>query len=390
VDRPFRRPYAAVTTQVSSYQVAVIGGGVIGAACARAAALRGLHTVVLEPGPDAAAASPASAGMLAAQIEPSDDLMLGLCVRSRDLYETLAATLQDTTGIDIAFWRSGIAAVAFDETHATTLRDAAALQRQGGLRCDWLSGEEVQERWPGAAPQTLGALFASEDGAVDPQALTRALLADARRLGATLLPQPARGIVVAGGRVTGVRAPDQTIAAERVVVAAGAWSPQLDGLPRPLAVTPVRGQMAATPWPGETPPAILYYDHGYILTRGAEAVLGSTMEHAGFDCRVTNEGLAQIFRSAVRLLPALAHLPVQRTWAGLRPMTADGRPILGPDPEVAGLCYATGHGRNGVLLAALTGETIGDLLSKGETDLDLAPFRADREMTKPEGRPPGD
>jgi glycine oxidase len=385
VDQPFQRPYAVVTAQVSGYDVVVIGGGVIGAACARAAALRDLHTAVLEPGPDAAAASPASAGMLAAQIEPSDDLMLGLCVRSRDLYENLAATLQDTTGIDIAFWRGGIAAVAFDEAQATALGDAAALQRQGGLRCDWLSGGEVQERWPGAAPEALGALFASEDGAVDPQALTRALLADARRLGATLLPRPARGLRIAGGRVTGVHTADGTIDAARVVVAAGAWSPRLEGLPRTLAVTPVRGQMAATPWPGETPPAILYYDHGYILTRGAEAVLGSTMEHAGFDCRVTNEGLAQIFRSATRLLPALARLPVQRTWAGLRPMTADGRPILGPDPDVGGLYYATGHGRNGVLLAALTGETIGDLLAKGETDLDLAPFRPDREMAKTDG-----
>src|SRR2546426_593090 len=278
--------------KVSAYQVAVIGGGVIGAACARAAALRQLHTLILEPGPDPAAASPASAGMLAAQIEPSDDLMLGLCVRGRDVYEHLAATLKDTTGIDIAFWRGGIAAAAFDEPQADGLREAAAAGRGGPA--------------PGACPRLRG------------------------------------------------------------------------GLPRPPAGTPVRGQMAATPWPGETPPAILYYDHGYVLTRGAEAVLGSTMEHAGFDCRVTNEGLAQIFRCAVRLLPAVARLPVLRTWAGLRPVTPDGRPIVGPDPDVRGLFYATGHGRNGVLLAALTGDTIGDLLSKGSTDLDLTPFRPNR------------
>ncbi|OLC04972.1 MAG: glycine oxidase ThiO [Gemmatimonadetes bacterium 13_1_40CM_4_69_8] len=364
--------------KVSAYQVAVIGGGVIGTACARAAALRQLHTVILEPGPDPAAASPASAGMLAAQIEPSDDLMLGLCVRGRDVYEHLAATLKDTTGIDIAFWRGGIAAAAFDEPQADGLREAAALQRQAGLRCDWLSGDEVRERWPGAAPDATGALLASEDGAVDPQALTRALLADARRLGASLLPRQADRIIITGDRVTGIVVGGETVAVEQVVLAAGAWSPLLEGLPRPLAVTPVRGQMAATPWPGETPPAILYYDHGYVLTRGAEAVLGSTMEHAGFDCRVTNEGLAQIFRCAVRLLPAVARLPVLRTWAGLRPVTPDGRPIVGPDPDVRGLFYATGHGRNGVLLAALTGDTIGDLLSKGSTDLDLTPFRPNR------------
>jgi glycine oxidase len=365
-------------TKVSAYDVVVIGGGVIGAACARAAALRGLHTAYLEPGPDPAAASPASAGMLAAQIEPSDDIMLAVCVRGRDRYEELAATLKDTTGIDIGFWRGGIAAVAFDEPQAARLGEAAAMQRQAGLRCDWLSSDELRERWPGAAPEATGALWASEDGAVDPQALTRAFLADARRLGASHLHVKADRLTIAGDHVTGVVAGGETVSAERVVVAAGAWSALLAGLPRPLDIAPVRGQMAATPWPGETPPVILYHDHGYILNRGAEAILGSTMERAGFDSQVTNDGLAQIFRSAVRLLPSVAALPVQRMWAGLRPVTPDGRPILGPDPEVRGLLYATGHGRNGVLLAALTGETIGELLSQGATDLDLTPFRPDR------------
>src|SRR5438876_374949 len=111
--------------------------------------------------------------------------------------------------------------------------------------------------------------------------------------------------------------------------------------------------MAATAWPDGTPPTILYQDRGHVLARGGEAVLGSTMERADYDSRVTNEGLAQIFRGAVRLLPALITQPVQRMWAGLRPATPDGRPILGRDPEVERLWYATGHGRNGILPAAL-------------------------------------
>jgi glycine oxidase len=362
-------------TRVSAADVAVIGGGIIGAACARAAARRGLHVLVLEPGPDPAAASPASAGMLAAQIEPTDEVLLGLCVRSRDLYDQLAADLKDTTGIDVGFWRGGIASVAFEEAEGDVLKEHVARQRQAGLRCDWLEPADVHERWPGAAPDCCGALFAPEDGAVDPQALTRALLADARRLGAALHPVRAEEIRCSGSRVSGVRADGEEIGADRVIVAAGAWSPQLAGLPRALTVEPVRGQMAMTPWPTQLPPAILYYfHHGYVLTRGKEAILGSTMEHAGFDGSVTNEGLAQIFRSAVRLLPALRSLPVERTWAGLRPVTPDGRPILGADPDIAGLLYATGHGRNGVVLAALTGEVIGDLLAKSETEVDLAPL----------------
>src|SRR3989441_324719 len=119
------------------------------------------------------------------------------------------------------------------------------------------------------------------------------------------------------------------------------------------------------------------------LARGVDAVLGSTMERAGFSATVTNEGLAQIFRGAVRLLPALVTQAVARTWAGLRPVTPDGRPILGRDPEVAGLWYATGHGRNGILLAALTGEIIADLLTTGETNVDIAPLGAMSTFVSP-------
>lgn len=360
--------------KVSPCEVIVVGGGVIGAACARAAALRGLRVALCEPGPDRAAASPASAGMLAAQIEPTDEWLRGLAVRGRDLYEPLAAALRETTGLDIGFWRAGIASVAFDDAAAGLLRDAVAQQRQAGLRCDWLEPDDVAERFPGAAPQCRGALFSPEDGTVDPAALTAALLADARRLGVTMLPERVVRVVIAGGAATGVALADRTIGAEHVVIAAGAWSPQIEGLPRLLPVEPVRGQMAAAPWPGGTPPAILYCDHGYVLARGGEALMGSTMERVGFDGRVTDAGIAEIVGGATRLLPAIAAARPTRTWAGLRPVTPDGRPIIGADPETPGLWFATGHGRNGILLAALTGDVIADLLTKGATDVEIAPL----------------
>jgi glycine oxidase len=374
--------------KVSSCEVIVVGGGVIGAACAHAAALRGLRVAVCEPGPDPAAASPASAGMLAAQVEPADEWLRALGVRGRDVYEPLAAALRETTGLDIGFWREGIVSPAFDDASADRLRDAVAHQRQAGLRCDWLEPDEVAERWPGTAPPPAchGAMFAPEDGAVDPPALTRALLADAGRFGASVVPTRVGRIVTArgGGRhATGVATPDGTIKAEHVVIAAGVWSPQITGLPRPLPVEPVRGQMAAVPWPAGTPPAILYSDHAYVVARGGEALLGSTMEHAGFDCRVTEQGIAQIRDGTTRLLPTLAAVALGRTWAGLRPATPDGRPIVGQDPDVRGLWYATGHGRNGVLLAALTGEIIADLLTTGETAVDITELQPNRPTLVP-------
>src|SRR6266705_3284841 len=361
-----------------AYDVGIIGGGVIGAACARAAARRGARTVLFEPGPDPAAASAASAGLLAAQIEPTDPAALGTAVRARELYESLAPELREATGIDIGFWREGIASVALDEPAAERLKAGVAAQRQAGLRCDWLEPVDVRECWPTVAPSCLGALYAPEDGAVDAPALTRALLADAQRSGVTLTSERVERVTVEGTAVTGVAVGGGAVACGHVVVAAGAWSSRLAGLPRPLPVEPVRGQMIQTPWPPGMPRAVLYADHAYAVERGGKAVLGSTMERAGFDCRVTNEGRAEILQRVTRLLPGLAALTVERAWAGLRPLTPDGLPIVGRDADVEGLVYATGHGRNGILFAALTGEAVGDLVTKGRTEVDISAFTPQR------------
>src|SRR6266851_1498441 len=331
--------------KVSSCEVLVAGGGIIGAACARALALRGLKVQICEPGPD--------------------------------LYESLAVALADTTGIDIGLWREGIASLAFEEAEAERLRDAVAHQRQAGLRCDWLEAAEVAERFPAAAP-CLGALFAPEDGAVHAPQLARALLADAKRRGVVVVAARVQRINTILGRATAVETSAGKIKAEHVIIAAGAWSPRIEHLPRALPVEPVRGQMAALPWPAGVPRAILYYDHGYVVARDGEALMGSTMEHVGFDHSVTDSGLEDILANATRLFPALASRGPMRSWAGLRPVPPAGRPIVGADPDVRGLWYATGHGRNGVLLAALTGEIIASLVTTGKSEIEIASLAPER------------
>jgi len=366
---------------VSRSDIAVVGGGVIGAACARAAARRGLQVTLYAPGPDPAAASAASAGLLAAQIESGDERLLPLAVRGRDLYQDLDASLKDTTGLEIGFQPVGIATFAFGDADAETLFALVAEQRQAGLRCDWLERADLDERWPGVAPEARGALYAPEDGCLDPAALTRALLADARRLGVRVSRDAVQRIMIAGDRVMGVVAGTTSTPTAQVVIAAGAWSPRLLGLPRPLPVEPVRGQILAIDWPAGFPAAVFYHGHGYMLRRGSEAILGSTMERVGFEARTTEAGLEEIRRSTARLCPAIARSPVRRSWAGLRPVTPDGLPILGPDPHVSGLWYATGHGRNGILLAGITGETIGDLLAQGTSDVDISELTVSRFTT---------
>jgi glycine oxidase len=158
------------------------------------------------------------------------------------------------------------------------------------------------------------------------------------------------------------------------VRAPGAWAGAIDGLPRAVPVEPARGQIAVARWPEGQPRGILFGTAGYIVPRGLNALLGSTMERVGFEKGTTEAGLADIRRETAAILPALAGVPFTKTWSGLRPMTPDGLPILGFDPDVEGLVYATGHGRNGILLGPITGEIVRDLVVRGETSWDISAY----------------
>jgi glycine oxidase len=362
----------------ASYDVIVVGGGPVGAACARELALAGRRVLLLDSEGENGQAWRAAAGMLAPQLEArQDDPLLELGLAAREQCEELAEALRETTGTDIGLWREGIAHVAADETEAGELWAKVAWQRQQGHLADWLDADEVKSRWPWLGP-TMGALWAPREGAVEPERLVAALRADLRRLGGTLEQETVTLVESAGGRVTGVAGRSGRYAAGEVILAAGAWSPGIAGMPRPIGVAPVRGQMAAFAWPAGARRAIVYGRGGYLLARGSEAIAGATMEYAGFDSKVTPEGVARVAAAAAALCPALAGTRPRRTWAGLRPVTPDGLPIIGPEPRMPGLWYATGHGRNGILLAGLTGLLLRQLLAGETPDEDLAPFAPER------------
>ena len=350
------------------HDVIVIGGGAVGAACARELAASGRRVLVIDPGGDSGQAWRAAAGMLAPQIEADgSDPFLKFAVAARDHYAPLAATLREETGIDLALWQEGIARVAADIDEAEQLKSKVISQQQQGYIAAWLRPHEVQARWPWLGP-TAGALWSERDGALDPQLLVQALLSDATRLGSEILYDRATAIEQAGGRFSAVVTETGKHAAGEVVLAAGAWSGQLGGLPRPVPVVPVRGQMAALPWPAGVGRAIVYHRDSYLLARGDEAILGSTMEYVGFKPDVTPDGIARIFAATVALCPGLVRARLRRTWAGLRPVTPDGLPIIGAEPRLPGLWYATGHGRNGILLAGLTGAVVRRLLDAEEPE----------------------
>jgi glycine oxidase len=336
-----------------TYDVIVVGGGAVGAACARELALASRRVLVCERGVSSGEGWRAAAGMLAPQVDAgAEDPLFELGLAGRECYQSLAASLKTEIGIDIGWWQSGIARVASTEAETVVLRSKVAWQRQQGHVCDWFDAAEVQERWPWLG-QTNGALWAPNDAALHPERLVEGLLADARRLGAEVVTEEVSEVERRGDLVIGVRGAQRYSAGE-VIIAAGAWSKKLGGLPRPLSVEPVRGQMAATAWPNGVPNAIVVGNGGYIVARDG----GDPRQHngnAGFDTQVSAAGLASIFTAASGLCPSLAQAEVTRTWAGLRPGTPDGLPIIGkePEPVVSGMRPTW---TNGILLAGITAD----------------------------------
>lgn len=348
--------------------VVVVGGGVVGSACARQLAHDGRRIRLIERGGEAGEAWRASAGMLAPQIGVSEgDEMFELGIAGREFYCEQAPALREATGIDIGLWEGGILEIATTESEVEAIKARVAVQRQHGHHSEWLDPDEVRRErpWLGA---TLGALVAPRDGALDARKLVEALRADAVRKGVEIVTDTITSLSRSNGSVTGVQGKSWH-PADHVVLAAGAWTGRIGNLPRPVSVEPVRGQMVAFPWPAAARPEIVFGPTGYVLHRNGEAWAGSTMEHAGYVSEVTEAGITGIRAASSLLMPALAEARILRAWAGLRPGTPDGLPIVGREPELKGLWYATGHGRSGVLLAGVTGVIIDQLLS-GEATLE--------------------
>ena len=363
--------------------VIVVGAGIVGSSCAWHLARGGRKVRLIRRGGDSdlavggGEAWRASAGMLAPQIGVDAEYPLfELGVAGREFYRENAAPLREATGIDIGLREGGILETAASEAEVEKLKDRVAWQRQHGHQCEWLDSEEVSREWPWLGP-TLGGQLAPHDGSLDPVAVVEALRAEAVKLGTELVPDTIVSLTHSGSRVTGVQGREWHPAGH-VVLAAGAWTGRIGNLPRPVSVEPVRGQLVAFPWPSEAQPAIVFGHGGYLLSRGAEGIAGSTIEYAGFSSEVTEAGVASIRRRVEALAPVLGGAPIRRAWAGLRPGTPDGLPIVGKEPHLDGLWYATGHGRSGVLLAGVTGRMIQDLLSEEPTFEEAQAVRPER------------
>ncbi len=368
------------------YDAAVIGGGPIGLSVAWRAAQRGLRTVVLERGVVGEGAAHVAAGMLAptSEAEYGGEALLRLGLASADRYPAFVRELGRATGCDPGYRRCGTLLVARDRDEAEALERERAHRERLGLGVERLRPSEARRREPALAPGLRLALEASDDHAVDPRLLVRALAGAARGAGAELR----EGAVVAGvagsdAAVTGVElAGGDHVAATSVVVAAGCWSGELAGIPEAarVPVRPVKGQIMRLRDPAGPGlvDRVLRLARSYLVPRGdGRYVLGATVEERGFDTDVTAGGVLELLRDATELVPGLSELVVEELAAGLRPGTPDNGPILGPG-AVRGLHWATGHHRNGILLAPVTGDAVAAALVEDGLPELARPFSADR------------
>jgi glycine oxidase len=372
-------------------RVAIVGAGVIGLGIAWRLAAHGASVQVLDRAAAGSGASHAAAGMLAAccEAEPGEEALVALGREAQARWPAFAAELLQATGIDVELRQEGTLVVALTADDQARLHHQLAFQQGLGLPVQWISAAETRRREPHLAGKLAGAVFSPEDHQVDNRKLAAALRVAAETAGARITEhQKVESISCKGGRVDGiVLAGGAILAAEAVILAAGAWSRTIAGVPPDLRppVRPIKGQMLALRMDAANPLLrhVLWAPGAYMAPRrDGRLLIGATVEEKGYDTTLTAGGLLSLLEGAWRVIPAIEELPIDEMWVGHRPGSRDDAPILGAGP-LEGLLYATGHHRNGILLAPVTAESMARLVLEGDIDPLIRPFGMDRFLPSP-------
>jgi glycine oxidase len=366
--------------------VAIIGAGVVGLGIAWRVAARGVAVEVFDRGAAGSGATHAAAGMLAAcaEAEPGEEALAALGRESQARWPAFAAELKEASGIDVELRREGTLVVALTADDQAKLMHHLTFQQKLDLPLQWISAAETRRREPHLAGKLAGAVWSPQDHQVDNRKLALALRGAAQEAGARINEhQGVAEIINNGARVEGIVLADgRKVAAHIVVLAAGAWSRQIAGLPAPLLppVRPIKGQMLALRMERNAPLVthVLWGPGVYLVPRlDGRLIVGGTVEEKGFDTTLTAGGLLTLLEAAWRVVPAIEELPIDEMWVGHRPGSRDDAPILGSAP-IEGLVYATGHHRNGILLAPVTADAIARLVLDGTIDPAIRPFGIER------------
>jgi glycine oxidase len=353
-----------------SYDAVVVGGGVIGLSCAWRLAQRGGRVAVIEKSAPPTGASRVAAGMLApvGELAFGEPELLRMTLAAAELYPDFVAELEAASGASTGYARHGALHLALDHDEAAQLRRVHELQRSLGLEAEWMPPGRCRALEPGLTPSFHGGVHAPSEAAVDPRPLVAALVRALESEGAELLfEMEVVGALLDGKRLAGVRTGhDEELRAEATVLATGAWSGRADWLPEEARppVRPVKGQILELRARDGVAPCerIVASERVYLVPRpDGRLIAGATVEEQGFDMAVTAGGVHELLREAYRLLPEVAEMELVEATAGLRPATPDNLPLVGPSP-LDGLFWATGHYRNGILLAPLAAKALAEQL----------------------------
>jgi len=348
------------------HDVIVIGGGVIGLSIARELAPR-KSVLLLDRGPTGNGTSWAAAGMLSPLSEANNDgPFFQLCTRSFSMYEEFVRSLVDETGIDCGYSdNEGVLTLATTSEAASTLQCRAAWQQKAAFQVELLSGDDVRKLEPLVTAPVQKALFTPRERSVAPRQLVNALRESCLN----------RGVDIETG--VNVHSIDQ-FKAPNVIIASGVWSGELKGLDPIIPVQPRKGQILSLATPSRPFKRIIRWQHTYFVPRGSgEMIVGATEENAGFDRSNTPAGIGQLLNEAQQISSHVGAYPILEMWSGLRPATPDHLPIIGPS-SIPGVFYATGHYRNGVLLAPVTASIIAELIENGKPTTAIDSFLPSR------------
>lgn len=358
-----------------------MGGGIIGCATAFELAKAGCAVTLVERDTPGAEASGAAAGFLSALAETHVTPYSHLALASWRLYPHVAAELRDRTGIDVEYVTRGTIHPLADAADVRRAEARTRLTWNHELGIEAWDAAELRSREPALSSEIRGAMFVRGDHWVNNQRLTIAYAQAALGAGVAVRAGSAVSrVVVEDGHARGVIADGERLEADRVLLAAGAWTGELmASFGATLPVEPRRGQMVAL---AHVPPVLNHCVHGldtYLVPRpSGELLIGATVERVGFQRAVTPAGVAELLTKAIRLVPALGGLPMTRTWCGFRPWANDGLPVLGPWPGAEGLFVATAHYRNGILLAPITARLMTAWILEGRPSLAIEDFLPER------------
>ncbi len=385
----------SLTRQDNVKSIIIVGGGIIGLATAWQLAKRGFSVRLFDRGQAGRQASWAAAGMLSQQIElrPGYETLMPLLRQSAAMWPGFAAQLEAESGRPVNYRTCGTLVPALNDDELRQLRHNYRYLQSltPKLAIEWVDGEAMRSLCPLLARTVRGGLVSTHDHQVDNRLVVQALVVVLRKVDVELFEHTAVSeLLLDGDCCRGIVAGGRRVLADHTIVAAGAWSRQLGGLPPESLppVRPVKGQVLALEIPSVCQPLthVITSTKTYLAPKGNRLIVGATVEEEGFDTSITSGGLMDLLFGAYQLMPGTREWRVAETWAGLRPGTYDNEPIFGAS-GIAGLTYATGHYRNGILLAPITACKVAEYVATGTLPTELANYTLAR-FSPPSPQPP--